>query len=89
MRLDTHIYPGYEVTPYYDSLLAKLITYGSNRKEVINIMKRALNEFTIQPLRTTIPFHQQLLLNPYFTKGDISTHFVQDMLIQAGIEKEE
>ncbi len=89
VRLDTHIYPGYEISPYYDSLLAKLITYGKDRAEVINIMKRALDEFIIEPLKTTIPFHQQLLQNPYFTKGDISTHFVGDMLRQVGIEKEE
>ncbi|MFC1658335.1 acetyl-CoA carboxylase biotin carboxylase subunit [Candidatus Omnitrophota bacterium] len=89
VRLDTHIYPGYEVSPYYDSLLAKLITYGRNRKEVISIMRRALEEFVIEPIKTTIPFHQQLLQNPYFIKGDISTHFVEDLLRQAGIEKEE
>ncbi len=89
VRLDTHIYAGYEITPYYDSLLAKLITYGRSREEAISIMKRALGEFIIEPLKTTIPFHQQLLQNPYFIKGEISTHFVQDMLKQAGIEKEE
>jgi acetyl-CoA carboxylase biotin carboxylase subunit len=89
VRLDTHIYPGYEISPYYDSLLAKLITYGRNRTEVIKIMKRALDEFIIEPIKTTIPFHQRLLQNPYFIKGDVSTHFVQDMLIQAGIDKEE
>ncbi len=89
VRLDTHIYPGYEISPYYDSLLAKLITYGSSREEVIGIMKRALNEFIIDPIKTTIPFHQQLLQNPYFINAEISTHFVQEMLKQAGIEKEE
>jgi len=89
VRVDTHIYPGYEISPYYDSLLAKLITYGGDRNEVINIMKRALNEFIIEPVKTTIPFHQQLLKNPYFIKGDVSTHFVQEMLGQAGIEKKE
>jgi acetyl-CoA carboxylase biotin carboxylase subunit len=89
VRLDTHIYPGYEISPYYDSLLAKLITYGRNRRDAINIMKRALGEFIIEPVKTTIPFHQQLLQNPYFIKGDISTHFVQEMLLQAGIAQEE
>jgi acetyl-CoA carboxylase biotin carboxylase subunit len=89
VRLDTHIYPGYEISPYYDSLLAKLITYGRDRVEVINIMKRALGEFIIEPVKTTIPFHQQLLQNPYFINGEISTHFVQEMLRQAGIEEEE
>ncbi|MFH1678674.1 MAG: acetyl-CoA carboxylase biotin carboxylase subunit [Candidatus Omnitrophota bacterium] len=89
VRLDTHIYPGYEISPYYDSLVAKLITYGKDRQEAISIMNRALGEFIIEPIKTTIPFHQQLLQNSYFIKGEISTHFVQEMLKQAGIDKEE
>jgi acetyl-CoA carboxylase biotin carboxylase subunit len=80
VRVDTHIYSGYNVTPYYDSLLAKVITHGGNRQEAINIMRRALAEFTIAPIKTTIPFHLRLLENPLFVKGDISTHFVQEML---------
>ena len=89
VRLDTHIYQGYEISPYYDSLLAKLITYGNNRQEAINIARRALDEFSIEPISTTIPFHRQLLQNPYFINGKISTHFVADMLKQLGIESEE
>jgi acetyl-CoA carboxylase biotin carboxylase subunit len=89
VRLDTHIYPGYEISPYYDSLLAKLITYGKDRREAINIMKRALGEFIVEPIKTTIPFHQELLGNPYFLRGEFSTHFVQEMLKQTGIRKEE
>jgi acetyl-CoA carboxylase biotin carboxylase subunit len=80
VRLDTHIYPGYEISPHYDSLMAKLITYGSNRQEAIKIMQRALSEFYIAPIKTTIPFHQRLMENASFLKGDISTHFVQEML---------
>jgi acetyl-CoA carboxylase biotin carboxylase subunit len=80
VRLDTHIYPGYEISPYYDSLVAKVITYGHNRQEAIKIMVRALNEFNIAPIKTTIPFHLRLLENPLFLKGEISTHFVQEML---------
>lgn len=80
VRLDTHIYPGYEISPYYDSLVAKVITYAPNRQETIKIMRRALSEFQISPIKTTIPFHQKLLENPLFLKGDISTHFVQEML---------
>jgi len=80
VRLDTHIYPGYEIPPFYDSLLAKLITYGPNRQEAIRIMRRALMEFEIAPIKTTIGFFLRLLENPMFLKGDISTHFVQDML---------
>ena len=89
VRLDTHIYPGYKISSYYDSLLAKLIVHGRDRREVISIMKRALGEFIIEPIKTTIPFHQRILQNHYFIKGEVSTHFVGDMLKQAGIEKEE
>ncbi|MEI6631717.1 MAG: acetyl-CoA carboxylase biotin carboxylase subunit, partial [bacterium] len=79
VRVDTHIYPGYEITPYYDSMVAKLITYAKTRPEAIQIMRRALSEFHIAPIKTTINFHLSLLNNPLFLKGDISTHFVQDM----------
>jgi len=80
VRVDTHIYPGYEVPSYYDSLVAKVITHGINRQEAIKIMQRALSEFNIAPIKTTIPFHLRLLANPLFLKGDISTHFVQELL---------
>jgi len=80
VRLDTHIYPGYEIPTYYDSLLAKLITYANTRQDAIRIMQRALHEFTIGPVKTTIPFHLRLLQNPLFLKGEISTHFVQEMM---------
>ncbi len=80
IRLDTHIYAGYEISPYYDSLIAKLIAYGRNRSEAIKIMQRALTEFYIAPIKTTIPFHLNLMENPLFLKGDISTHFIQEML---------
>ena len=80
VRLDTHIYPGYEISPFYDSLIAKLITRGSNRHEAIKIMQRALNEFEVAPIKTTIPFHLRLMENPLFLKGDVSTHLVQEML---------
>lgn len=80
VRVDTHIYPGYEISPYYDSLVAKLIAYGTTRQDAIKTMQRALSEFIIAPITTTIGFHSRLLENPLFIKGDISTHFVQDML---------
>lgn len=80
VRVDTHIYAGYEIPSYYDSLMAKLIVYGSNRQEAIKTMRRALSEFYIAPIKTTIPFHLRLMDNPLFKKGDISTHFVQDLL---------
>jgi acetyl-CoA carboxylase biotin carboxylase subunit len=80
VRIDTHIYQGYEIPPFYDSLVAKLITWGHHRQETIKVMHRALNEFYIAPIKTTIPFHLKLLENPLFLKGDVSTHFVQEML---------
>ena len=80
VRIDSHIYPGYEISPYYDSLVAKVITWGANRMEAIKTMQRALTEFEISPIKTTIPFHLRLLANSSFLKGDISTHFVQEML---------
>lgn len=82
IRLDTHIYPGYTIPPFYDSMIAKVIAYGASRQEAIKIMLRALHEFNISPIKTTIPFHIKLLGNPQFIKGNISTHFVQEMLSQ-------
>lgn len=87
VRVDTHIYPGYVVTPYYDSLLAKVIAHGRNRQEAIRIMLRALGEFAVSPVKTTVNFHQLLLENPLFIKGDVSTHFVQEMLKEEKAEE--
>lgn len=84
VRVDTHIYAGYEVPAYYDSLVAKLIVHGNNRQEAIKTMRRALSEFHISPIKTTLPFHLKLMDNPLFKKGDISTHFVQDLLSNEG-----
>lgn len=76
IRVDTHIYPDYEVVPFYDSLLAKLIVRGRNREEVLIRAKRALDEFIIEGIKTTIPFHQKILSNEAFKKGDIHTQFL-------------
>ena len=86
VRVDTHIYAGYEIPPYYDSLLAKLIVHGNNRQEAIKTMRRALSEFYIAPIKTTIPFHLKVMDNALFKKGDISTHFVQELLESEGID---
>ena len=86
VRLDTHIYPGYEIPTFYDSLLAKVITYANSRNDAIRIMQRALHEFNIAPIKTTIPFHLRLLENPLFLKGEISTHFVQEMLKEEQVD---
>jgi acetyl-CoA carboxylase biotin carboxylase subunit len=84
VRVDTHIYPGYEISPYYDSLVAKLITYGRSRQEAIRKMHRALLEFHIAPIKSTVPFHLRIMENPLFLKGEVSTHFVQEMLKEDG-----
>ncbi len=80
VRVDTHIYPEYTISPHYDSLAAKLIAYGRNRAEAIRIMHRALSEFVIAPIKTTIPLHLRLMENPLFIKGEVSTHFIQELL---------
>jgi len=89
VRVDTHVYQGYEITPHYDSLIAKLIVHGENRQEAIKTMSRALSEFTIEPIKTTIPFHRQLLDNPLFLKGEVSTHLVQELFKGTEILTEE
>ncbi len=88
LRIDTHIYAGYEISPYYDSLVAKIIAHANTREEAIKIMQRGLSEFSISPIKTTIPFHSKLLNHPAFLKGDISTHFVQEMLEEKKVKEE-
>lgn len=79
IRVDTHVYPGYEISPYYDAMIGKLITYGSNRMEAIRIMQRALEEYIIEPLKTTIPFLKNVFSNPAFLRGQVSTYFVEEL----------
>lgn len=80
VRVDTHIYPGYEISPYYDSMIAKLISYAGTRKLAISVMQRALDEFIIEPIKTTAPFHKKVLANPSFLRGRYSTAFADKML---------
>ena len=77
VRLDTHVYSGYIIPPFYDSMIAKLITTAQTREEAINKMKRALDEFIIEGIKTTIPFHKKLMDNPKFIKGDYTTKFME------------
>ncbi|MGH2404997.1 MAG: acetyl-CoA carboxylase biotin carboxylase subunit [bacterium] len=77
VRVDTHCYPGYAIPPHYDSLIAKLITWGRDRGEAIGRMRRALNEFEIGGIRTTIPFHLRVVDNAFFRRGEVYTNFVQ------------
>ena len=78
VRLDTHVYSGYSIPPHYDSMIAKLITTAQTRDEAINKMKRALDEFFIEGIKTTIPFHKQLMEHPDFINGNYTTKFMDD-----------
>ncbi len=77
VRVDSGVYPGYKIPPYYDSMVAKLITKGGSRKEAIERMKRALDEFCIEGIKTTIPFHKVVLKNKEFLSGRYTTDFVE------------
>lgn len=80
IRVDTHIYAGYTIPPYYDSLIAKVIAYGSTRGEAIKRMRRALEEFYVKGIKTTIPFHLKVLNDEDFIKGEISTNYLDKFL---------
>ena len=82
VRLDTHVYSGYTIPPNYDSMIAKLITTAQTREEAINKMKRALDEFVIEGIRTTIPFHRQLMDHPDYLAGNYTTKFMEDFEMQ-------
>jgi acetyl-CoA carboxylase biotin carboxylase subunit len=77
VRVDSHAYSGYHVPPYYDSLLAKLIVWGESRAEAVNRARRALDEFIVVGIPTTIPFHQVVVENEYFQRGEVYTDFVE------------
>jgi acetyl-CoA carboxylase biotin carboxylase subunit len=77
VRLDTHVYAGYTIPPNYDSMIAKLITTAQTREEAINKMKRALDEFVIEGIKTTIPFHRQLMDEPDYVAGNYTTAFME------------
>jgi acetyl-CoA carboxylase biotin carboxylase subunit len=76
VRLDTHVYSGYTIPPNYDSMIAKLITTAQTREEAISKMRRALDEFVIEGIKTTIPFHRQLMNDPRYIAGDYTTAFM-------------
>jgi acetyl-CoA carboxylase biotin carboxylase subunit len=79
VRVDTAIYDGYVIPSHYDSLIAKLIVHGKDRTEAIMKMRRALDEFIIEGVNTTIPFHKRVLNDPAFINGDFNTNFVEKM----------
>ncbi len=78
VRVDTHAYAGYTVPPYYDSMIAKLICVAETREECILKMQRALDEFIVEGIKTTVPFHQQLMKDERFRNGDVTTKFLED-----------
>jgi len=82
VRLDTHVYSGYVIPPHYDSMIAKLITTAQTRTEAINKMKRALEEFVIEGVKTTIPFHQKLMNHPDYIKGEYTTKFMEEFSME-------
>jgi acetyl-CoA carboxylase biotin carboxylase subunit len=77
IRIDSHVYAGYVIPPYYDSMIAKIIAVARTREEAINTMSRALSEYVIEGVKTTIPFHQQLMKNDDFIKGNFNTKFLE------------
>jgi len=81
VRIDTHVYSGYAIPPNYDSMIAKLITTAQTREEAINKMKRALDEFVIEGIKTTIPFHRQLMDHPEYLAGNYTTKFMEDFVM--------
>ncbi len=83
IRVDTHIYNGYRVPPYYDSLLAKLIVSARTRKDAISRLNRALDEFVIEGVKTTIPFHKFVINTPEFIEGNFDTHFIEKIYDKA------
>ena len=87
VRLDTHVYAGYVIPPNYDSMIAKLITTAQTRDEAINKMKRALDEFVIEGIKTTIPFHRQLMDHPDYVAGNYTTAFMDDFEMEAPEEE--
>ena len=81
VRVDSHLFDGYRIPPYYDSLVAKLVAWGQDREEAIARMRRALAELRIGGIRTTAPFHERLLDDARFRRGDVHTRFVEDELM--------
>jgi acetyl-CoA carboxylase biotin carboxylase subunit len=82
VRVDSHVYAGYVIPPYYDSMIGKLITIARTREEAIQTMYRALSEYVIEGVWTTIPFHLQLMQNEQFRKGDFNTKFLEGFKLQ-------
>ena len=87
VRLDTHVYSGYVIPPNYDSMIAKLITTAQTREEAIAKMRRALDEFVVEGVKTTIPFHLQLMDDPNYLAGNYTTKFMEDFKMKPQTEE--
>ena len=83
VRIDTHVYAGYSIPPNYDSMIAKLIVTAQTRDEAISKMKRALDEFVIEGVKTTIPFHRQLMAHPDYLSGNYTTKFMESFVMES------
>jgi acetyl-CoA carboxylase biotin carboxylase subunit len=83
IRVDTHVYTGYKIPANYDSMIAKIVAVAQTRAEAIDKMRRALFELVIEGVKTTAPFHQQLLEDPNFRAGNYTTKFMEDFVIQS------
>jgi acetyl-CoA carboxylase biotin carboxylase subunit len=82
VRVDSHVYAGYVIPPYYDSMIGKLITVAQTRQEAIDTMYRALSEYVIEGVKTTIPFHLQLMQDDRFRSGDFNTKFLESFKLE-------
>lgn len=88
IRVDTHVYAGYSIPPFYDSMIAKLITVAQTREEALTKMERALGEYIIEGIKTTIPFHQKLMKHPKFREGKFTTKFLEEWDYHSDLEKD-
>ena len=77
VRVDSHVYAGYRIPPHYDSMIGKLIVWGNTREDAIRRLERALEEFVVEGVETTIPFHREVILHPQFRKGEFDTEFIE------------
>jgi len=89
VRIDSHVYRGYQIPPFYDSMIAKVITWGADRQQAITTMHRVLEEMEIGPVKTTIPLHKRIMTNPTFLKGKNNTLFIEKLMETGKIQQEE
>ena len=87
VRIDSHLYAGYTVPPHYDSMVGKLITHGIDRRSAMARIRTALSEMVIDGIKTNIPLHQRIMLDPGFIKGGVNIHYLEKMLDDAAAEQ--